>query len=108
MLQKGNMWLQIGLLGLLRELAKLSKDGYRRDDSFGKLDKDLSQSKFLLEELDLKAVALHSLKTQSLRLATLHRFKLVLLATNVASRGLDIPIVDLVINYDMISQGYNF
>ncbi|KAF7140909.1 hypothetical protein RHSIM_Rhsim06G0242600 [Rhododendron simsii] len=59
----------------------------------------------LLEELDLKAAALHSLKTQSLRLAALHRFKSgqipVLLATDVASRGLDIPTVDLVINYDI-------
>ncbi|KAG5546895.1 hypothetical protein RHGRI_018904 [Rhododendron griersonianum] len=59
----------------------------------------------LLEELDLKVAALHSLKTQSLRLAALHRFKSgqipVLLATDVASRGLDIPTVDLVINYDI-------
>ncbi|KAG5557195.1 hypothetical protein RHGRI_007462 [Rhododendron griersonianum] len=47
----------------------------------------------LLEELDLKAAALHSLKTRSLRLAALHRFKSgqipVLLATDVASCGLD-------------------
>uniref|UniRef100_A0A0D6R2A3 RNA helicase n=1 Tax=Araucaria cunninghamii TaxID=56994 RepID=A0A0D6R2A3_ARACU len=59
----------------------------------------------LLEEVGMEAVALHSLKTQSSRLGALHRFKSgqvpVLLATDVASRGLDIPTVDLVINYDI-------
>ena len=59
----------------------------------------------LLEELDQEVAALHSFKSQSLRLAALHRFKSgqvpVLLATDVASRGLDIPTVDLVINYDI-------
>jgi ATP-dependent RNA helicase DDX49/DBP8 len=59
----------------------------------------------LLEELEQEVAALHSFKSQSLRLAALHRFKSgqvpVLLATDVASRGLDIPTVDLVINYDV-------
>ncbi|CAA7394295.1 unnamed protein product [Spirodela intermedia] len=59
----------------------------------------------LLEELGQSAVSLHSHKSQSLRLAALNRFKSrqvpVLLATDVASRGLDIPTVDLVINYDI-------
>lgn len=59
----------------------------------------------LLEELDQRFSALYSFKSQSLRLAALHRFKSgqvpVLLATDVANRGLDIPTVDLVINYDI-------
>lgn len=59
----------------------------------------------LLEELDQEAAALHSFKSQSLRLSAVHRFKSgqasVLVATDVASRGLDIPTVDLVINYDI-------
>lgn len=59
----------------------------------------------LLEELDQKAASLYSFKSQSLRLAAVHRFKSgqvpVLLATDVASRGLDIPTVDLVINFDI-------
>jgi ATP-dependent RNA helicase DDX49/DBP8 len=44
-------------------------------------------------------------KSQKQRLAALHAFKSemvpLLLATDVASRGLDIPTVDLVVNYDL-------
>lgn len=53
----------------------------------------------------MEVAALHSFKSQSLRLAAVHRFKSgqvpILLATDVASRGLDIPTVDLVVNYDI-------
>ncbi|KAI5078918.1 hypothetical protein GOP47_0006589 [Adiantum capillus-veneris] len=59
----------------------------------------------LLDELDIHTTALHSMKSQPQRLASLNRFKSgrvpVLIATDVASRGLDIPTVDLVINYDI-------
>ncbi|KAK4363956.1 hypothetical protein RND71_015314 [Anisodus tanguticus] len=59
----------------------------------------------LLEELEIDAAALHSYKSQSLRLSALHKFKSgqvpILVATDLASRGLDIPMVDLVINYDI-------
>eukprot|EP00882_Tetradesmus_deserticola_P031448 GHRQ01035560.1.p1 GENE.GHRQ01035560.1~~GHRQ01035560.1.p1 ORF type:complete len:297 (+),score=193.69 GHRQ01035560.1:34-891(+) len=59
----------------------------------------------LLRELGLPAAALHSGKSQKQRLAALASFKServpLLLATDVAARGLDIPSVDLVINYDL-------
>ncbi|KAL2653879.1 hypothetical protein R1flu_022007 [Riccia fluitans] len=59
----------------------------------------------VMEEMDLDTAALHSMKTQQQRLASLSRFKAgqvpILIATDVASRGLDIPTVDLVINYDI-------
>ncbi|KAI6705335.1 hypothetical protein NL676_008297 [Syzygium grande] len=71
----------------------------------GDVEQKLSPSKFIAQELDQDAAALHSLKSQNLRLAALHRFKSgqvpILLATDVASRGLDVPTVDLVINYDI-------
>ncbi|EIE19868.1 DEAD-domain-containing protein [Coccomyxa subellipsoidea C-169] len=61
----------------------------------------------LLAELGVASVALHSHLTQGRRLAALHRFKSggvpILLATDVASRGLDIPTVDLVVNYELPS-----
>lgn len=59
----------------------------------------------MLEVLDLEAAALYSFKSQAQRLEALQQFKSgkvsILLATDVASRGLDIPTVDLVINYDV-------
>lgn len=59
----------------------------------------------LLQELGLPAAALHSGLPQKQRLAALQRFKSeavsLLLATDVASRGLDIPTVDLVVHYDL-------
>merc|ERR1719350_2382279 len=54
--------------------------------------------------LGLKATALHGKMSQTQRLGALNGFKAresrVLVATDVASRGLDIPAVDLVVNFD--------
>uniref|UniRef100_A0A7S3QYI1 RNA helicase n=1 Tax=Dunaliella tertiolecta TaxID=3047 RepID=A0A7S3QYI1_DUNTE len=59
----------------------------------------------ILEELGFACAALHSGKPQRQRQAALSSFKSeavsLLLATDVASRGLDIPTVDLVINFDL-------
>eukprot|EP01138_Halocafeteria_seosinensis_P001985 gb/GECG01002033.1/.p1 GENE.gb/GECG01002033.1/~~gb/GECG01002033.1/.p1 ORF type:complete len:470 (+),score=51.92 gb/GECG01002033.1/:1-1410(+) len=58
-----------------------------------------------LVELGIVCTPLHSLMNQRRRLASLSRFKSglakILVATDVASRGLDIPEVDLVVNYDL-------
>ncbi|KAI6124483.1 ATP-dependent RNA helicase, partial [Pisolithus croceorrhizus] len=59
----------------------------------------------LLELLNLKAFPLHSQLEQRQRLKNLDRFKstpkAVLLATDIAARGLDIPAVDHVIHYQI-------
>ena len=55
--------------------------------------------------LDHRVTALHSGLQQSQRIANLARFRAqaarILVATDVAARGLDIPEVALVINYDV-------
>ncbi|KAG6377615.1 ATP-dependent RNA helicase [Boletus reticuloceps] len=59
----------------------------------------------LLELLDLHAFPLHSQLEQRQRLKNLDRFKLtpnsILLATDIAARGLDIPAIDHVIHYQV-------
>lgn len=59
----------------------------------------------LLNEVGFETVALHAMMKQQQRLAALARFKSnttkILLATDVASRGLDIPTVQLVINHSI-------
>ncbi|XP_050697693.1 probable ATP-dependent RNA helicase DDX49 [Eriocheir sinensis] len=59
--------------------------------------------KMMLGALGIEAAALHSMLSQRDRLAALARFKSsqikVLIATDLASRGLDIPLVGLVINH---------
>jgi ATP-dependent RNA helicase DDX49/DBP8 len=59
----------------------------------------------ILTQVGVENVALHSLLTQNRRLAALAKFKSqevrVLVATDIASRGLDVPSVDLVINSEL-------
>jgi ATP-dependent RNA helicase DDX49/DBP8 len=59
----------------------------------------------ILLQLGFDCVALHSMMSQERRAASLGKFKSnvcrILVATDVASRGLDIPAVDLVINLDL-------
>lgn len=59
----------------------------------------------LLGNLGIQAASLHGQMTMDKRLGALNKFKAgqrkVLVATDVASRGLDIPMVDLVVNYHM-------
>ncbi|XP_050225558.1 DEAD-box ATP-dependent RNA helicase 36 [Mercurialis annua] len=86
-------------------LSKMEDMGIRSAMIFVSTCRTCHLLSLLLEELDQEPAALHSFKSQSLRLSALHRFKSgqasLLIATDVASRGLDIPTVDLVINYDI-------
>ncbi|PHH63251.1 hypothetical protein CDD82_1908 [Ophiocordyceps australis] len=59
----------------------------------------------LLRTLGFGAIPLHGQLSQSARLGALNKFRAgnrdILVATDVAARGLDIPKVDLVLNYDL-------
>lgn len=60
---------------------------------------------FLLRALGRSAIPLHGQMNQSARLGALNKFRGgsrdILVATDVAARGLDIPSVDLVLNFDL-------
>ncbi|KAL2003366.1 hypothetical protein VTN02DRAFT_4102 [Thermoascus thermophilus] len=60
---------------------------------------------FLLRALGFGAIPLHGQLSQSARLGALGKFRSrsrdILIATDVAARGLDIPSVDVVLNFDL-------
>ncbi len=62
----------------------------------------------MLRHMGLKAISINGKMTQSNRIGALNKFKSgernILIATDVASRGIDIPSVDVVINYDIPQQ----
>ncbi|XP_011312000.1 probable ATP-dependent RNA helicase DDX47 [Fopius arisanus] len=66
----------------------------------------------LLRNLGFMAVPLHGQMTQNKRLAALTKFKAknrsILISTDVASRGLDIPHVDVVINFDIPTHSKDY
>ena len=66
----------------------------------------------MLRSLGFTAIPLNGQMSQNKRLASLNKFKSksrsILLATDVASRGLDIPHVDIVINYDIPTHSKDY
>ncbi len=79
---------------------------------FGKTKHGCNRLAEQLEAAGLKAVAIHGNKSQAQRQKALRDFKMgkarVLVATDVAARGLDIPNLPLVINHDlpMVAEDY--
>lgn len=73
---------------------------------------DAQRLAILLRLLSFPAVPLHGQLSQSSRLGALNKFKSggrsILVATDVASRGLDIPAVDCVINYDIPTHSKDY
>ena len=65
-----------------------------------------------MERVDIKALTIHGDKEQEDRLIALKDFKLgkvkVLIATDVSARGIDIPNVDYVVNYDLPDVDENY
>jgi len=72
---------------------------------FGKTKHGCNRLSELLEKAGISSTAIHGNKSQSQRLRALADFKSgakrVLVATDVAARGLDIPQLPLVINFDL-------
>lgn len=66
----------------------------------------------MLRNLGFGSVPIHGQMSQPKRLGALNKFKSgersILVATDVASRGLDIPSVDVVINYDVPSNSKDY
>ncbi|KAL3649381.1 DEAD-box ATP-dependent RNA helicase 10 [Castilleja foliolosa] len=66
----------------------------------------------ILRNLGFRAIPINGHMTQSKRLGALNKFKAgecnILICTDVASRGLDIPSVDMVINYDIPTNSKDY
>jgi ATP-dependent RNA helicase RhlE len=65
-----------------------------------------------LERMEIKSLTIHGDKEQADRLVAMNAFKKgetkVMIATDVSARGIDIPNVDYVVNYDLPEQEENY
>ncbi len=65
-----------------------------------------------MERVGIEAISIHGGKEQKDRLDVMRKFKKgevkLLVATDVSSRGIDIPSVDYVVNYDLPEQPENY
>jgi ATP-dependent RNA helicase DDX47/RRP3 len=72
---------------------------------FVETQKSAEQITLLLKFLGFKAGCIHGGMKQNNRLETLFKFRIgeikILIATDLAARGIDIPSVDLIINFDL-------
>ncbi|KZV97650.1 DEAD-domain-containing protein [Exidia glandulosa HHB12029] len=79
---------------------------------FTRTQHDAQRFSIILRTLGFSAIPLHGALSQSARLGALSKFKAggrkILVATDVASRGLDIPHVDIVINYDVPTNSKDY
>jgi len=65
-----------------------------------------------MDKLEIKCETIHGDKEQNDRLLVMKRFKAgefkILIATDVSARGIDIPNVDFVVNYDLPEKPENY
>lgn len=65
-----------------------------------------------LERVDIESLVIHSDKDQSERNKVMRHFRdgkiKILIATDVTARGIDIPDVDMVVNYDLPDKAENY
>eukprot|EP00537_Pseudo-nitzschia_pungens_P003673 CAMPEP_0172355910 /NCGR_PEP_ID=MMETSP1060-20121228/286_1 /TAXON_ID=37318 /ORGANISM="Pseudo-nitzschia pungens, Strain cf. cingulata" /LENGTH=527 /DNA_ID=CAMNT_0013075773 /DNA_START=98 /DNA_END=1681 /DNA_ORIENTATION=+ len=79
---------------------------------FGATCNNVQRLALMLRNLGFPAICLHGQMPQPKRLGALHKFtsgsRSILICTDVAARGLDIPSVDLVINFDLPGHGKDY
>lgn len=79
---------------------------------FGATCQNVQRLALLLRNLGFPAVALHGQMHQTARVGALAKFsskqRSILICTDVASRGLDLPNVDWVINFDLPGHGKEY
>jgi len=94
------------LVGVCNELAQNSIIIFTRTVN------DCQKLSIILRTLGFPAIAIHGQMSQTARLGAIAKFKAgsskVLVATDVASRGLDMPSVDIVINFDIPSHSKDY
>lgn len=97
--------LKIKEVYLVHLLEGMKEKGVRSAVVFSSTCKGCQFLSEMLKELDMPCATLHSKLPQKARLSALDKFRSgnvpVLLTTDVGSRGLDIPTVDWVINFDL-------
>ena len=73
---------------------------------------DAQRLAILLRLLGFSAIPLHGQLSQTARLGALNKFKAggrsIMVCTDVAARGLDIPAVDLVVNFDIPTHSKDY
>jgi ATP-dependent RNA helicase DDX47/RRP3 len=79
---------------------------------FGATCNNVQRLALMLRNLGFPAVCLHGQMNQAKRLGALQKFssgdRSILVCTDVASRGLDLPSVDVVMNYDLPGHGKEY
>ena len=79
---------------------------------FGATCNNVQRLALMFRNLGFPAVCLHGQMNQANRLGALQKFssgaRSILVCTDVASRGLDLPTVDVVINYDLPGHGKEY
>lgn len=79
---------------------------------FGATCNNVQRLALMLRNLGFPAVCLHGQMNQAKRLGALQKFasgaRSILICTDVASRGLDLPAVDVVMNYDLPGHGKEY
>lgn len=79
---------------------------------FGATCNNVQRLTLMLRNLGFPAIALHGQMNQPKRLGALNKFRsqqrTIMVCTDVAARGLDLPCVDAVINYDLPGHGKEY